>query len=240
MLNTAGDAAIRAIPPQQKITNPPTLRPSPTTLTMVRKTIGLPKGMTGPTAPLSERKQIYLPEFTIALVRTPFLSTRYAQFRVPLNLNKLDMRDYLERVYGVGVLSVRSYVQLQPITRITRDGRNMGAWRRPKSEKRMTVELREPFVWPEEPTDLSRWEKESWDSGERFQTQMRRENRQRGDAAEKPDEKMRKAFKEQAEELKQDKEAWRPTWKVLGLDFAHREMANTKNSVPWPKWMKKP
>lgn len=93
----------------------------------------------------------------IALVRTPFLSPRYAQFRVPLNFNKLDMRDYLERVYGVGVVSVRSYVQLQPITRITRDGRNFGAWRRPKSEKRMTVELREPFVWPEEPKDLSKY-----------------------------------------------------------------------------------
>lgn len=67
------------------------------------------------------------------------------------------MRDYLERAYGVGVVSVRSFVQQQPITRITRDGRNFGAWRRPKSEKRMTVELREPFVWPEEPKDLSKY-----------------------------------------------------------------------------------
>jgi large subunit ribosomal protein L23 len=97
------------------------------------------------------------PEFVVALVRTPFLSARYAQFRVPLNLNKLDMRDYLERAYGVGVVSIRSYVQAQPITRITRDGRNFGSWRRPKSEKRMTVELREPFVWPEAPTDLTRY-----------------------------------------------------------------------------------
>lgn len=72
-------------------------------------------------------------------------------------MNKLDLRDYLERAYGVGVVSVRSYVQQQPITRITRDGRNFGAWRRPKSEKRMTVELREPFVWPEEPTDMSKY-----------------------------------------------------------------------------------
>ncbi|KAJ5313496.1 dicer-like protein 1 [Penicillium atrosanguineum] len=170
----------------------------------------------------------------------PNLSNRYAQFRVPLNFNKLDMRDYLERAYGVGVVSVRSYVQLQPITRITKDGRQLGAWRRPKSEKRMTVELRDPFVWPEEPTDLSKWEKESWNSQERVQTEQRRENVQKPNAAEKPDEKLRKAFKKQAEELKKNKETWRPTWKVLGLDFAHKEMANMGKSVRPPKWQQKP
>lgn len=91
----------------------------------------------------------------IALARTPFLSPRYAQFRVPLNFNKLDLRDYLQNAYNVGVVSVRSYIEQQPITRMTRDGRNIGAWRRPKAQKRMTVELREPFVYPEEPKDLS-------------------------------------------------------------------------------------
>lgn len=95
------------------------------------------------------------PEFVISLVRTPFLSPRYAQFRVPLNFNKLDLRDYLQNLYGVGVVSVRSYIEQQPITRMTRDGRNIGAWRRPQAQKRMTVELREPFVYPEEPKDLS-------------------------------------------------------------------------------------
>ena len=97
----------------------------------------------------------YRPEFTIALVRTPFLSPRYAQFRVPLNFNKLDLRDYLLNLYGVQVVSIRSYVEQQPITRISRDGRILGPWRRPQSLKRMTVELREPFVWPEAPEDLS-------------------------------------------------------------------------------------
>lgn len=98
---------------------------------------------------------IYRPEFVIALVRTPFLSSRYAQFRVPLNFNKLDLRDYLQNLYGVGVVSVRSYIEQQPITRITRDGRNIGQWRRPLAQKRMTVELREPFAYPEQPKDLS-------------------------------------------------------------------------------------
>ena len=57
---TAGDAAIRAIPLQQKITSAPTLRPSTNDAKMVRKAIGLPKMGTGALLPLSERKQIYL------------------------------------------------------------------------------------------------------------------------------------------------------------------------------------
>lgn len=99
----------------------------------------------------------FRPEFVVGLVRTPHLSPRYAQFRVPLNLNKLDLKDYLKNVYDVDVVSIRSYVQQQPITRIRRDGMSIGPWRRPKSEKRMTVELKEPFVWPEEPDDFARY-----------------------------------------------------------------------------------
>ncbi|KAJ5587321.1 RIO1 family protein kinase [Penicillium hispanicum] len=207
--------------------------------TMVRKTIGLPKGVKNSFLPVSQRKQVFLPEFVISLVRTPNLSPRYAQFRVPLNFNKLDMRDYLERVYGVGVISVRSYVEQLPITRLTRDGRNIGPWRRQLPEKRMTVELREPFIWPEEPTDLTDWEKESWDSSERFQQEMRKQTVQKQDSSEEPDHKLRKAFEEQAQELKENKEEWRPTWQALGLDFAHREFVRSKGSNnPAPKWMK--
>ena len=73
-----------------------------------------------------------------------------------------------------------------------------------------------------------------------MQTEQRRENVQKPHAAEKPDEKLRKAFKKQAEELKKDKEAWRPTWKALGLDFAHKEMANMGKSIRPPKWQQKP
>lgn len=96
------------------------------------------------------------PDFTIALVRTPFLPPRYASFHVPLSFNKLDMRDYLQRVYSVGVVGVRSYIEQQKVTRM----RPMGRWgygrvRRPESKKRMTVEMKEPFVWPEAPTDMA-------------------------------------------------------------------------------------
>ena len=96
------------------------------------------------------------PEFTIALIRTPFLSPRFAAFYVPLNFNKLDLRDYLDRLYGVKALKIRSVVEQQRPTRERPLGKNgYGRWRRPQSKKRMTVELAEPFVWPEEPKDLN-------------------------------------------------------------------------------------
>jgi large subunit ribosomal protein L23 len=65
------------------------------------------------------------------------------------------MRDYMKRVYNVNVLRVRSYVEEQKVTRERRDGEGYGPLRRPKSKKRMTIEMTEPFVWPEAPKDLS-------------------------------------------------------------------------------------
>lgn len=137
-----------------------------------------PKEILPSTAPLEQRKQIFLyarlqhyhptndkttqtnnrtpsPEFTIALMRTPFLPPRFASFYVPLSFNKLDMRDYLNRLYGVKVLAVRSFVEQQKVTRLRRDGKGYGGWRRPQSKKKMTVEMKDPFVWPEPPEDMS-------------------------------------------------------------------------------------
>ena len=51
------------------------------------------------------------PNFTLTLLRTPFAPPNYATFLTPLHLNKLDLKDYLYNLYGVQVLSVRSYVQ---------------------------------------------------------------------------------------------------------------------------------
>lgn len=96
------------------------------------------------------------PDFTIALIRTPFLPPRYASFYVPLSFNKLDMRDYLQRLYGVDVLGVRSYVEQQKLTRMKPMGKyGYGKLRRPESRKRMTVEMTQPFVWPETPKDMA-------------------------------------------------------------------------------------
>lgn len=96
------------------------------------------------------------PEFTIALIRTPFLPPRYASFYVPLSFNKLDMRDYLQRLYGVDIIGVRSYIEQQKITRERPMGKyGYGRIRRPESKKRMTVEMAQPFVWPETPKDTA-------------------------------------------------------------------------------------
>lgn len=66
------------------------------------------------------------------------------------------MRDYLQRLYGVGVLRIRSYVEQQKVTRLRPLGKfGYGRLRRPMSKKKMTVEMKEPFVWPEAPTDMS-------------------------------------------------------------------------------------
>lgn len=51
---------------------------------------------------------------------------------------------------------MRSYVEQQKVTREKPRGwEGYGALRRPMSRKRMTVEMEEPFVWPEEPEDFS-------------------------------------------------------------------------------------
>lgn len=95
------------------------------------------------------------PNFTLTLLRTPFLPPDYASFIVPLNLNKLDLKDYLYHAYDVRVLSVRSYVQQQPV-RQDRPGAidpKPRRWFRPRAIKKMTVHLEKGFVWPEEPKD---------------------------------------------------------------------------------------
>lgn len=49
---------------------------------------------------------------------------------------------------------------------------------------------------------------------------------------------MREAYKKQAEAIKEKQTEWRPTWKALGLDFAHKEMANGGGGrTPLPKYL---
>ena len=66
----------------------------------------------------------------------------------------------MNRVYGVGVVHVRSSVQIQPVYRVQvpvrgRRGVVPGSLKRPMSKKKMTVQLEEPFVWPEEVEDFT-------------------------------------------------------------------------------------
>jgi large subunit ribosomal protein L23 len=101
----------------------------------------------------------FSPNFTLTLLRTPKLPPTFASFIVPLNTNKLDLRDYLYHCYGVRVLGVRSFVQQQKL-RQDKPGAirpSPRQWYRPRSIKKMLVELERPFAWPEEPEDFDRY-----------------------------------------------------------------------------------
>ncbi|KAH8425378.1 mitochondrial 54S ribosomal protein uL23m [Aspergillus melleus] len=188
---------------------------------MVRQFSKFPKkpaDWVSPSAPLSMRKQVFLPDFTIALIRTPYLPPRYASFYVPLNFNKLDIRDYLQRLYGVDVLSVRSYVEQQKVTRLKPQDRfGYGKWRRPMSKKKMTVEMKQPFVWPEAPKDMASWENDQFHKAAKYQKQIQDE--QRPEAGTKADESAREAWDAEAKKLLDGSKSWRPTWRALGLSY---------------------
>ncbi|KAJ9209682.1 hypothetical protein DTO166G4_8726 [Paecilomyces variotii] len=199
---------------------------------MVRKFSKFPKKPAGwlpPSAPLHMRKQVFLPDFTIALIRTPFLPPRYASFYVPLHFNKLDIRDYLQRLYGVKVLSVRSFVEQQKVTRMRKDGKHgYGRLRRPQAKKKMTVEMKEPFVWPEPPKDMAPWEKDQFFKAAQYQKDMQSKNDPQ--SAMEPNKPEREAFEKQAKELLEGKQTWRPTWQALGLNYDRPAIPTGKGS----------
>ncbi|KAI1470726.1 uncharacterized protein F4812DRAFT_276301 [Daldinia caldariorum] len=100
------------------------------------------------------KKQVFLPDQTIAFIRPrENQPPNFATFRVPLTFNKLDFRDYLLHAYNVPVLGVRS----QLTQRRPRQSKMHHRIYRPPPVKTMTVELHQPFVWPEPPEDKSPW-----------------------------------------------------------------------------------
>jgi large subunit ribosomal protein L23 len=159
---------------------------------------------------------MFSPMFTVNLYRTPHLPPKYASFDVPLWFSKLDLKSYLSSVYNVKVLHIRSTVVQQKVIRDRRDvGRGVansgyGRLKRPMSKKKMTVELVEPFVWPEEIEDLSPWENETYWTSAREQMAFQRTLMP--DAILKPNEQHRKSIAEQAKELLKGKTQWKPTW----------------------------
>ncbi|KAI9829859.1 MAG: hypothetical protein M1819_005957 [Sarea resinae] len=155
------------------------------------------------------RKEIFLPNFTITLLRTPHLPPTWASFLVPLNFNKLDIKDYLRNAYGVNVFAVRSYIEQQPVRQDKPDARIPVArkWFRPKAIKKMTVEMDKPFVWPEEPADFSPWDKERMEAAQKSQKEYRESFLP--DANQKPA-KGKKSLAEQAKALLEGKERWKP------------------------------
>ncbi|KAF9740574.1 hypothetical protein PMIN06_000297 [Paraphaeosphaeria minitans] len=118
-------------------------------------------------APVSKKivafgsNQVFMPKFTVALIRTPNLSPYQAKFRVPLNFCKYDLRDYLYHAYNVKVHSIRSLVKQLPVRDTIKQPRH---WFRPENEKYMTVEMEKPFVWPEDPESWQPWGRKERDA----------------------------------------------------------------------------
>ncbi|KAI9675921.1 MAG: hypothetical protein M1829_003159 [Trizodia sp. TS-e1964] len=182
------------------------------------------------------QKQVYLPNFQLTLLRTPFLPPTFATFLTPLNLNKLDIKDYLYHAYGVRVLAVRSYVQQQRVRadkpNAKRPGQNR--WFRPRSIKKMTIEMTQPFVWPDEPTDFAAWDQKRYNAVEQAQEEFQEERKgylrhgdDRGDtkqqeferASKMPAPAYRLSMAEQAKALLEGKERWisgRDVWEDYG------------------------
>lgn len=88
------------------------------------------------------------------MVRSPGLSPYHARFLVPIDFSKYDLRDYLYHAYSVKCFNIRSYVKQMPIRDTTAQPRH---WFRPDSKKYMTVEMEQPFVWPDLPADRKAW-----------------------------------------------------------------------------------
>ena len=95
-----------------------------------------------------------------------------ACFQVPLRFTKFDLRDYLWNVYNVEVRKVRAHVKERPLTTKGLSRRTY----RPKPEKIMTVELSQPFQWPEKPTDLVPWNNELWQNRQKMMEENSEEN----------------------------------------------------------------
>ncbi|KAG9230135.1 hypothetical protein BJ875DRAFT_385810 [Amylocarpus encephaloides] len=160
------------------------------------------------------------PNFTLTLLRTPKQPPNFATFIVPLNLNKLDLRDYLWNAYGVPVRGVRSFIQQQKLRQDKPNAKRAAPrrWFRPRAIKKMMVEMDDPFVWPDEPTDFTAWEKETKDALD--EDQKKKQDQAAPDYREKPSHE-RKSIAEQAKDILAGKDVWsteatKPTWEDDG------------------------
>lgn len=96
-------------------------------------------------------KKVYFPNARVCLLKPSANHTPYqAKFLVPKSFNKMDLRDYLWHVYGLRALNVT--VALTP-AKFTRGMSDLARYRVPQLKK-MTVDMEEPFVWPEVPQEL--------------------------------------------------------------------------------------
>lgn len=89
-------------------------------------------------------KEIYFPWAPVTLLRPSARMTPYqAQFIVPLNFNKLDLRDYLWHVYGLRAINITTQIKWSQWHR-----QGYSRHRTPQVKK-MIIDMEQPFLWPE-------------------------------------------------------------------------------------------
>lgn len=92
--------------------------------------------------------KLYFPSARVTLLRPNAKHTPYqAKFAVPKSFNKLDLRDYLYSIYGLRVFNVTTQLIHGRFSRAL--PMPFRSRRRLPQIKKMTVDMEEPFVWPE-------------------------------------------------------------------------------------------
>eukprot|EP00049_Salpingoeca_infusionum_P022625 m.7795 g.7795 ORF g.7795 m.7795 type:complete len:152 (-) comp5292_c0_seq1:124-579(-) len=89
--------------------------------------------------------KVFLPDFTVALVRPSKPMENTVMFRVDLRMNKVEIRDYLQAIYGVTATKVHTKIVLGK----TQQSRVSRQYRKRPDYKLAYVELDEPFEFPE-------------------------------------------------------------------------------------------
>ncbi|KAG5518741.1 hypothetical protein PMAC_002710 [Pneumocystis sp. 'macacae'] len=102
------------------------------------------------------KKLVYLPNIVFTLLRNHRLLPTQAVFKVPISVNKFDVRDYLFHLYKIQVIRVRSMVYYRKRIRSKDYLRTI---KRTSAFKKVIVDMKEPFIYPEPPEDLDQWNK---------------------------------------------------------------------------------
>ncbi|WPH04612.1 Hypothetical protein R9X50_00750400 [Acrodontium crateriforme] len=153
------------------------------------------------------KKELYLPNFRVILKRSHLPPTQ-ASFVVPLWFSKLDLRDYLYHAYNVETTGIRSYVRQSRVQQGRPGGRFIqNRWHRPRATKHMTVDLVEPFVWPEGPESYADWNKEQIELAVPDNKKMMETMGSQKDTYINKDRRV--AMREQAKALLEGREKWK-------------------------------
>ncbi|KAF2189738.1 hypothetical protein K469DRAFT_562794 [Zopfia rhizophila CBS 207.26] len=156
------------------------------------------------------KKQVFLPKFTIALMRSSHLSPYHARFLAPLTFSKLDLRDYLYHAYNVKAINIRSHIKQQPVQQEPVDRRNPNQYSvyqrrhwRPQAKKYMTIEMDRPFVWPAEPENFEAWGKTL------MEEQLERQEDKNGRKEES------ESLRKQVKRVRENAQEFKPSQKVV-------------------------